>query len=102
MADQPINSLHLTHNLEVAFELFEVRTGVSGLKPIHRTGHTPVGTADAIRRETRLIFDKAFGEEGEQKRANIERLRVSMSNAWAEQGPSRHALDQFIDGLPSS
>lgn len=101
IGDQPVNTLHMTHNLDIAFELFEVRTG-HGLRPVHRTGITHVGTVDAVRQEANDVLDKAFGGDGERKRANIQKLRESMSNAWSEQGPSRHALEHFLDGCTAS
>lgn len=98
ISDQPVNSLHLTHNLDVAFELFEVRTG-HGLRRVNRTGLAYAGTLDAVRREANETLDKAFGADGERKRANIAKLRQSMDSAWSEQGPSRRALERFLDTI---
>ena len=73
-ADQPHNSVHVTETLGIGYELLEVRSG-HGLKPIFRTGYTPQGTIDALKREAREVLGKAFGEDGKEKRERIRRLR---------------------------
>ncbi|KAJ3554964.1 hypothetical protein NM688_g2832 [Phlebia brevispora] len=100
-ADQPVNAIHLTENLGIAYELFEVRTG-HGLKPIYRTGKTPKGTLDAIRQEANQILDQAFGEDGKEKQAKVKKLQEGFAQAWAEQGLSQLALERFLDNLPAS
>ena len=100
-ADQPVNAIHLTENLGIAYELFEVRTG-HGLKPINRTGKTPKGTLDAIRQEANQILDQAFGEDGKEKQAKVKKLQEGFAQAWAEQGLSQLALERFLDNLPAS
>lgn len=97
-ADQPINSLHLTDNLDIAYELLEVRNG-HGLKPIYRTGITPSGTLDAVRTETNRVLDQAFGDDGKKKRANVEKLRDSLSQVWTEQGSAQVALERLLDAV---
>lgn len=98
-AEQPLNAMHLTDNLNIAYELFEVRTGEHALKPVYRTGRTPVGTADAIRAEVVGVLSQAFGKDGARKRANIMRLREATLAAWAEQGSSRRAMERLIDSF---
>ena len=90
---------HLTQNLEVAYELTEVRSGVHGKKPMYRTGEAPVGTPDAIKEETIRILDLAFGDDGQRKRANMEKLRDAVAHAWTEEGSSAQALGRFLDSL---
>ena len=57
-ADQSAAAVHLTENLNVGFELFQVRTG-DGLKPIARrkgglgVNNTPEGTREAVGVEMR-------------------------------------------------
>lgn len=97
-ADQPLNAVHLTDNLKIAYELLEVRSG-HGLKPICRTGVAPRGTADAIQEETNHILDQAFGEDGRGKRVNVEKLKELLSHVWTEQGSSQLALKRFLDTL---
>lgn len=73
-ADQPANSANLTINHNVAYELFEVRTG-QGLRPVHRLNDKkPEGTIDAVRREAFGVFTKAQGEDGEEKRKNVQKI----------------------------
>ena len=97
-ADQPINTIHLTENLDVAYELLEVRTG-EGLKPLYRTGQAPAGTLDAVRAETITVLENAFGEDGARKRANIQKLKEASLGLWDEGGASRLAAEQLLDSL---
>lgn len=97
-ADQPVNALHLTHNLHVAYELMEVRTG-HGLKLLHRSGQAPNGTVDAVKEEATNILSKAFGPDGNEKRANVLKLRGKINAAWEESGSSRQELEAFLDSL---
>jgi len=99
LADQGANAAHVTVNLDIGYELFEVRSGY-GLLPIHRLGgQTPVATIAAVREEASAILDNAFGEDGKQKRANIERLRKNVLDAWADDGPSTRELQALIQVL---
>ncbi|EKM54549.1 glycosyltransferase family 1 protein [Phanerochaete carnosa HHB-10118-sp] len=97
--DQPLNAIHLTENLDVAYELFEVRTGESGLKPIYRTGKAPTGTLEAVREEAITVLGKAFGEDGVKKRANIQRLREASLKLWKEGGEAHVAAEQLLDWI---
>lgn len=93
-----MNTIHLTENLKVAYELLEVRSG-EGLKPICRTGKAPTGTLDAVRMEASLVLEKAFSEDGERKRANIQRLREEALRLWDEDGEARGSAKQLLDSL---
>ncbi|EKM51754.1 glycosyltransferase family 1 protein [Phanerochaete carnosa HHB-10118-sp] len=97
-ADQPLNTLHLTENLNVAYELLEVRTG-DGLKPIYRTGKAPTGTLEAVRTEAGSVLEKAFGEDGDRKRANIRKLREASFELWKPGGAAWVAGGQLLDSL---
>ena len=97
-ADQPTNAVHLTENHDVAYELFEVRTG-NGLKPIFRTGKTPTGTPEAVRAETRDTLEKAFGEDGARKRMNVKKLKERFDVAWNEGGPATVEMRALLDSL---
>ncbi|KAI5116762.1 hypothetical protein M0805_004979 [Coniferiporia weirii] len=85
MGDQPQNAAQLTR-LNVSYELFEVRTGSYGLRPVHRLGRSPVGTLEALREETRDVMMRAFGADGREKRRNAERIKDEISGSWAEGG----------------
>ena len=100
-ADQPTNAIHLTENLDIAYELLEVRTG-QGLKPIYRTGKAPTGTLDAVREEAHCVFEQAFGEDGEHKRSKIQCLQESFADAWKEEGPADLALQRFLESSAPS
>ena len=96
-AEQRINALHLTHNLDVAYELFEMRSG-HGLKLIHRTATAPIATENSLRAEANDVLEQAFvGEDGAKKRANAVKLSVAFKEMWAEHGPSRLALERFLE-----
>ncbi|EKM59462.1 glycosyltransferase family 1 protein [Phanerochaete carnosa HHB-10118-sp] len=98
-ADQPVDTLLLTENLGVAYELTEVRSGSWGLKPVYRTGKAPTATLDAVRAEANAVLDKAFSEDGAEKRANTQKLKNMSSEQWKEGGPSRIAAQQLLDDL---
>ncbi|OBZ67123.1 Anthocyanidin 3-O-glucosyltransferase [Grifola frondosa] len=85
----------LTHNLDAAYELIEVRTG-KGLLPILRTGYTPIGTPEAVRNEAKDVLTKAFGEDGERKRAKLQALKKALAESWAEDGPPGAMLKRSL------
>ncbi|KAI8989209.1 hypothetical protein BD414DRAFT_536507 [Trametes punicea] len=102
--DQAPNAVHLDVNLEIAYELLEVRTGV-GLGIIHRTGKAPLGTVDAVRDELRDVLARAFGEDGAAKRARLLGVREKLEAAWSEHGAARKAVETFLNDvctLPAS
>ncbi|KAI0779720.1 UDP-Glycosyltransferase/glycogen phosphorylase [Fomes fomentarius] len=96
--DQPLNAVHITDNLQIGYELLEVRTG-PGLKPIYRTGYTPKGTIEAIQAEVREVLAKAFGEDGAKKRARLEELRKKVTTEWEDGGSSKRDVSAFLDSL---
>lgn len=97
--DQPVNAIHLTDHLDVAFELLEVRHG-TGLGPIYRTGKTPTGTVAAVREELGRVLACAFGVDGEAKRKRLQVLRTSLDRAWAEDGVAKQEVESFMEDLP--
>ena len=97
-ADQPVNTIHLTDTLNVAYELIEVRHG-SGLGKIYRNGRTPIGTIDAVKAEVRDVLDRAFGEDGAKKRENLLELRKTLQAAWTEGGVARREVEAFLDDI---
>ncbi|CDO77370.1 Glycosyltransferase Family 1 protein [Trametes cinnabarina] len=102
--DQVLNAVHLTYNVNMAYELIEVRTGV-GAGPIYRTGKAPVGTLDAVRDELREVLARAIGEDGERKRQQMLGLRRTLAAAWTEDGAARREVGHFLDhvlALPTS
>ncbi|GJE92129.1 hypothetical protein PsYK624_082820 [Phanerochaete sordida] len=96
-ADQPLNAVHLSENLDIAYELHEVRTGERGLKPLRRTGKAPAGTPEALRAEIHAVLEKAFGDDGAQKRRNVHKLRQGMLTLWKDGGEARLASEQLLD-----
>ena len=85
-ADQPVNAINLTFVHNVAYELYELRSG-DGLRPIHRLGdYTPEGTQESIRREFIEVLTKARGEDGSIKRQNARRLQDLIKENWAPGG----------------
>ena len=90
-ADQPAAAAHLTENLNVAFELFQVRTG-DGLKPIARNGGVTIkGTREAVGVEIRQTIDSTRSEEGLEMRRNAEQIKKKFAKAWedGEDGPGK-------------
>ncbi|GJE92138.1 glycosyltransferase family 1 protein [Phanerochaete sordida] len=98
-ADQPLNAVQLVENLDVAYELHEVRTGARGLKPLRRTGTAPQGTPEALRAEMYAVLAKAFGEDGARKRENIRKMRDAARTMWRQGGLARRAAEQLLDDV---
>ena len=93
-ADQPVAAAQLTLNLDVAFQLLEVRTG-AGLRPLHR-GYTPTGTRVAMRAEIRRVLAECRGTVGVAKRENVQKIQGRLAQAWEEGGTARAALQAFF------
>jgi hypothetical protein len=94
-ADQPAAAAHLSENLDVAFELYQVRTG-DGLKPLARNGLAAEGTREAVGVEIRQTIDLCRGEKGQVKRSNAEQLKVKFAKAWEEDGTARQEIRNFL------
>lgn len=90
--------MHLSHNLDVAYELIEVRTG-EGLKPLLRNGRVPVGTLDAVRKEAAEVLENAFLADGERKRANMKKLREQVLGGWKEGGSAATSMQALAEAL---
>lgn len=98
-SDQGLNAAHLTRNLDAGYELFEVRTG-DGLKPVyHLQGKTPTGTVESVKEEASAILDKAYGEDGEKKRANVKSLQEKILNVWSDDGTSTKELKALVEAF---
>ncbi|KAI0633343.1 UDP-Glycosyltransferase/glycogen phosphorylase [Trametes polyzona] len=98
-ADQPLSAVHVTENIKAGYELIETRTGPEGLKPIYRTGRKPVGTVEALKAEARDVLQRAFGEDGARKRANLLKITPAVRREWDEGGKARKDMIAFADGL---
>lgn len=95
--DQPAASVDLVHNLRVAFELVEVRSGL-GMKPILRLGgRKPEGTRDAVGREFREVIDSTRGEVGKAMRKNAESFKSELKSSWEEGGVAAQDLQAFVE-----
>ena len=90
--------MHLSETLNVAYELIEVRHG-TGAGKIYRNGRTPIGTIDAVKAEVRDVLERAFGEDGAQKRANLLELRKTLQAAWAEGGVAQREVEELLDEI---
>lgn len=95
VGDQPGNIAYLTHTLDVAFTLYETRTGEDGLKPILATGKTPTGTLAAFKDELKQLLDDMAGEAGARKRRNVKQRQGLIAKSWGEGGRSRKELQAF-------
>jgi len=95
--DQPSTAAHLSCNLKVAIELFEVRTGPDGLKPVLRNGFTAKGTREAVGKEFREVLDVCHGEQGEKLRRNAEEMKCKYWKAWDDDGEAKRGLNAFLE-----
>ena len=93
--DQPTAAAHLTENLNVAFELFQVRSG-DGLKPLARNGLAAEGTREAVGIEIRQIIDLCRGEKGRVMRSNAEQIKLKFVKAWKDDGAARQEIHKFL------
>jgi hypothetical protein len=94
-ADQPAAAAHLTENLNVAFELFQVRTG-GGLKPVARNGIAVEGTREAVGIELRQTIDLCRSEKGQEMKSNAGQLKVKFAQTWEENGMARQEIHKFL------
>ncbi|KAJ7242105.1 hypothetical protein C8J57DRAFT_1726485 [Mycena rebaudengoi] len=92
--DQPDAALHLTHNLNVAFHLIEIRTGKGKLPLL--SGKVPQGTRAAVGAEFRSVIDDFRGNVGEEKKRNAQRMKVEYARAWEDGGSARAAVDALL------
>ena len=94
-ADQPAAAAHLSENLNVAFELFQVRTG-DGVKPVARNGIAAEGTREAVGIEIRRTIDLCRSEKGQEMRRNAEQFKVKFAQAWEEDGTAKDEIRKFL------
>lgn len=99
LAEQPQNTAHLTDTLQLGYELVEIRTGEYATKPICRTGKTPRGSIEALRAEALEILDKAFGADGQIKRANVLKLREESLAAIGPGGSSQKDIQRLLEAM---
>ena len=99
--DQPTAAAHLTENLKVAFELFQVRSG-DGLKPLARNGIAAEGTREAVGIEIRQTIDLCRSEKGQIMRSNAEQLKLKFAKAWEVDGTARQEIRKFLHKYTSS
>jgi hypothetical protein len=85
--------------LDVAYQLFEVRTGMHGLRPICRNGKTPEGTIESVKREFNEVLEMMRGEDGARKRSNVQRIRDLLVASGEDGGQGRQALLNLIKDL---
>ncbi|KAJ7019485.1 UDP-Glycosyltransferase/glycogen phosphorylase [Mycena alexandri] len=95
-ADQPAAAKHLTQNLNVAFELVEVRTGLGLTTASYGSERVPRGTREAVGSEMRGVIDEMRAENGKEKRKNAERMKAELRMAWGEAGPAKVAMRAFL------
>jgi len=91
-----MSAAHVTENLHAAFELFQVRSGEEGLKPLHRNGLTPAGSREAVGIEIRQTIDLCRSEKGQEIRSNAEKFKVKFAKAWEEDGAARQEIRKFL------
>ena len=96
-AEQSFNAAHSVENLNIAYELFEVRSG-NALK-VYRTGKTHTGTVEAVRAEASKVLDLAFGEDGEKKRKNMLKLKEASEQAWSDDGKGRKDFEELLSSI---
>ena len=99
--DQPAAAAHLTENLNVAFELYQVRTG-DGLKPLARNGIAAEGTREAVGNEIRQTIDLCRSEKGQVMRNNAEQFKLKFAKAWDDDGIARQEIRKVLHKYTST
>lgn len=98
--DQPCNAINLTMNLNVAYELFEVRNGMLGLSPLKRLGDkAPSGDVESVHQEMSDVIKKAKGADGLEKRRNALRIKSELIKAWNKNGDCTMQLEDMLDSI---
>ena len=54
---------------------------------------------EALKAEAHDVLDKAFGEDGQRKRANAKKLQMKIHAAWDKGGPSDVDMNNLLDTL---
>ena len=82
-----------------------MRNGL-GLRPIRRLGDkAPEGTLEAVRREMAEVLAKAYGEDGQKKRAKAQWFSREFARNWEAGGLAWQELERAMEVLretPSS
>ncbi|KAJ7920686.1 hypothetical protein B0H13DRAFT_1867410 [Mycena leptocephala] len=99
LSGQSAAAAHLTHNLDAAFHLVEVRISKSHevriskrLQPLF-SGEVPRGTR---------IVDACRSEIGEKKRENACRFGAEFSKTWKAGGSAKTAVNMFLGRVRNS
>ena len=89
----------MTGPLDVAYELYNIRDGEHGLKPLARFGPSAKsleGTPEAVAAEAREIFVKARSEDGARKRANAQRIGEELKRGWDMDGAFTKEVNKLL------
>ena len=98
-SDQPVNALIGSSIINVGYELFEIRNGKRGLKPLHRFGPNakPIeGTTESVAREFRKVLAMARGIDGITKRDNAVKLGNEFRRGWDKDGAFTKDLARLL------
>ena len=98
-SEQPVNALIGSSILNVGYELFEIRSGKRGLKPLHRfgPGAKPIeGTLESVAREFREVLANAQGIDGTTKRANAVKIGNQLKRGWDQDGRYTKDLARLV------
>ncbi|KZT56662.1 glycosyltransferase family 1 protein [Calocera cornea HHB12733] len=97
-SDQPQNARWLSEVVDTAFELLQVRVGM-GQKLAYRNGGTEiVGTEEAIKKEMMQVLNACGSEEGENKRANAQRIKTIIAKGRSPGGQVEQHM-KLLDGV---
>ncbi|KAG8991572.1 hypothetical protein FRB94_012431 [Tulasnella sp. JGI-2019a] len=94
-ADQPLHAAYMTENMDCAFELIQVRTGI-GAGPPARGGKVE-GTPEAVAAEFKQVLTDIKGPVGERKRKNLNVIRQQILDDMKVGGECHVALKGLLD-----
>ena len=94
-----MNAANIAFIHNAGYELFELRNG-QGLRPIRRLGDkAPEGTLEAVRGEMVQVLAKAYGEDGQKKRAKAQWFSKEFACSWEAGGSAWQELARAMDVL---
>jgi len=96
-ADQPLHAAYMSQNLDCAWELIQVRTGIGAGPP--RRGGQVEGTPEALAAEVKQVLEEIKSPVGERKKRNLLALRERFVREMAsdeEGGSVGGAVKDFL------
>ncbi|KAG6555601.1 hypothetical protein Mapa_002836 [Marchantia paleacea] len=99
--DQPLNCRHVVDVLKIAVEVELTAKTLTGYNVGRRESSVSISTLSAGHVELEKALRLLMSEEGKAMRARVQELRMKAKAAVADGGPSKAALDELVDSIPT-